>query len=71
MHLHHWNRMYLSGYLVLSIGTYYLIYPLLYTGIVMMGFGGYSLSMVSYSYLSEISSDIWRQRSLILTYSFW
>lgn len=37
----------------------------------MMGFGGYSLSMVSYSYLSEISSDIWRQRSLILTYSFW
>ncbi len=43
----------------------------MYVGIILMGFGGYSLSMVSYSYLSEISSDMWRQRSLILTYSFW
>lgn len=58
-------------YLVLTLGSYYLIYPLLYIGIILMGFGGFSLSMVSYSYLSEISSDVWRQRSLILTYSFW
>jgi hypothetical protein len=38
--------------LVLTLGTYYKIYPLMYIGIIMMGFGGYSLSMVSYSYLS-------------------
>lgn len=55
----------------MTIGTYYVIYPLIYLGIIMMGFGGYSLSMVSYSYLSEISSDIWRQRSLVMTYAFW
>ena len=24
-----------------------------------------------YSYLSEINNDLWRQKSLILTYSFW
>lgn len=63
--------MYLFVYLVLTIGTYKEIYPLLYIGIILMGFGGFSLSMVSYSYLSEISSDAWRQRSLIMTYSFW
>lgn len=56
---------------VLTIGTYYIIIPLMYVGIILMGFGGYALSMVSYSYLSEISSDLWRQRSLVLTYSFW
>ena len=38
--------------LVLTIGSYYLVIPLLYVGIVLMGFGGYSLTMVSYSYLS-------------------
>lgn len=47
------------------------ILPLLYIGQIMIGFGGYSLSMVSYSYLSEINNDSWRQKSLILTYSFW
>ncbi len=56
---------------VLTIGSYYLIYGLIYVGIVLMGFGGYSLTMVSYSYLSEVNSDAWRQRSLIMTYAFW
>lgn len=57
--------------LVLTIGSYKQVLPLLYIGQILMGFGGYSLSMVSYSYLSEISNDIWRQKSLVLTYSFW
>ena len=38
--------------LVLTIGSYYIVIPLIYAGIVLMGFGGYSLTMVSYSYLS-------------------
>lgn len=57
--------------LVLFLGAKYNTIPLLYVGLSMMGFGGYSLSMVSYSYLSEINNDLWRQKSLILTYSFW
>jgi hypothetical protein len=56
---------------VLTVGAYFVLYALIYVGMIMMGFGGYSLSMVSYSYLSEINSDLWRQRSLIMTYSFW
>ena len=43
----------------------------MYVGLILMGFGRYSLTMVAYSYLSEINNDLWRQKSLILTYSFW
>lgn len=57
--------------LVLTIGAEAKILALLYLGQILMGFGGYSLSMVSYSYLSEINNDVWRQKSLVLTYAFW
>jgi MFS family permease len=40
------------SYLVLTLGAMNNILALLYVGQVLMGFGGYSLSMVSYSYLS-------------------
>jgi len=63
--------MYLYLYLVLTIGAHYKIFPLIYVGIIMTGFGGYSLTMVSFSFLSEVSCDKWRQRSLIMTYAFW
>ena len=57
--------------LVLTLGGNFVNLPLMYVGLILMGFGGYSLTMVAYSYLSEINNDLWRQKSLILTYSFW
>jgi len=52
MHLLNGRLTYPSSHQVITIGAYYIIYPIIYIGIIMMGFGGYSLSMVSYSYLS-------------------
>lgn len=63
--------VYLWVITVLVIGAEAKILAMLYIGQILMGFGGYSLSMVSYSYLSEINNDVWRQKSLVLTYAFW
>lgn len=48
------STLYLTcmGAIFLTIGALEKFLPLLYIGQVLMGFGGYSLSMVSYSYLS-------------------
>lgn len=67
----HGCNPYISFHIVLTLGVHKDILPLLYIGQILMGFGGFALSMVSYSYLSEINNDKWRQKSLVLTYSFW
>ena len=37
--------------LVIGLGAIYNVFPLLYIGQLMMGFGGYALSIVSFIYL--------------------
>lgn len=40
------------GALILAYGGHYKIIPFLYAGVIMMGFGAYSASIVSYTYIA-------------------
>lgn len=59
------------GALILVYGGHYNIIPLLYMGVIMMGFGAYSASIVSYTYLAEVNSDKLRQVTTVMTSAFW
>lgn len=59
------------GSIVLTFGGYYGITPLLFVGTIIMGFGAYSVSTVSFTYLAEVNNDKWRQILTVLTSSFW
>ena len=61
----------LLGSIVMGLGATYNNYWATGAGIVLMGLGGYSLSIVSFIYLGEVCSDRWRQFSIILSYTFW
>lgn len=59
------------GSLILVYGGHYNVVPLLYMGVIMMGFGAYSATIVSFTYLAEVNSDRLRQVTTVLTSAFW